>query len=300
MAKPLLVGAIFFMLLSAGIWFFFFGREFDYTISFTTPHPKGTVYYTLLDHDYAEINVRDQEKVATFTQLEQSGTIDGDDISIVWKITAVNDSATRVTAGIINTRSPLEDRFRLLFRNEQQQRVKEEVVGLKEELKAISEKTKTRIEGETLSPATTCACLSLENSVENKAMEMMRSIDYLSEFVLLHDLKTEGRPRVLVKNWDTGSKLIEFDFCFPLAEIPEFPEDPVIFERYIPSVPSLKVVYNGNYKHSHFAWMELLDYAEANDIQLLKTPLEVFNSNPELGGNAMNWEAEIYMPVKQE
>jgi hypothetical protein len=30
------------------------------------------------------------------------------------------------------------------------------------------------------------------------------------------------------------------------------------------------------------------------------TPVEVFYNNPNMGGNALTWKAEIYLPLKEE
>jgi len=43
----------------------------------------------------------------------------------------------------------------------------------------------------------------------------------------------------------------------------------------------------------------LLDYAENHDIVVDKKPLEVFYSNPNFGGDELQWEAEIFMPIKE-
>jgi len=42
----------------------------------------------------------------------------------------------------------------------------------------------------------------------------------------------------------------------------------------------------------------LIDYAK-NDIALTELPMEVFHSNPNMGGNELEWKAEIYMPLKE-
>ncbi len=65
------------------------------------------------------------------------------------------------------------------------------------------------------------------------------------------------------------------------------------------SVKALKAIYNGNYITSDRAWYALLDKAEGKNIELAKTPIEVFYNNPNFGGNELLWKAEIFMPIKE-
>lgn len=299
MVKTFLLGGILLIFVASGFWYFF-DRDYDYTISFKTSNPTGLVYYELLEYDYATLKVYDQEKISAFRELEQKCELEGSEVSIRWEIAPLNDSVTMVTAQVRNLSSPFVSRLKLLFNSEPaQKKLKEEVILLRQNLNAIAENYRIEILGESISPQTTCACLSLNNTVERKALEMIGSINYLSDFVLFHDLKTDGRPRVHVNSWEPeNNRMIDFDFCFPLKEDTVIPEDPFIFKKKIPAQRSLKAIYNGNYIYSHYTWLALLDYAEENGFELKKKPLEIFNNNPEMGGDALRWEAEIFLPLK--
>jgi len=61
----------------------------------------------------------------------------------------------------------------------------------------------------------------------------------------------------------------------------------------------LKAIYNGNYITSDRAWYALLDYAAKNGIAVTGLPIEIFNNNPNMGTNELEWETEIFMPLKE-
>jgi hypothetical protein len=41
-----------------------------------------------------------------------------------------------------------------------------------------------------------------------------------------------------------------------------------------------------------------MDYADKNDLKISGLPVEVFHNNPNMGGDALKWKTEIYMPLK--
>ena len=189
--------------------------------------------------------------------------------------------------------------FFIIFSSEPfQQKLLEKMKIFKEDLEAVSKLFDVSYLGQTTSPAASCACLSLESPIENKAFQMMKSIDILSNFVLTHELEMDGKPRVDVKTWDLEEGFIRFDFCFPLQKIKEFPDHPLVFQKQISSEPALKAVYTGNYMFSHEAWFVLYDHALQEKLEVKKQPLEIFLNNPEMGGDGRSWEAEIYLPLE--
>lgn len=296
MSKTLLIGGILFILIASGFWYLF-GREYDYSINFKTSHPLSSVSYALQSYNYSDFTVSDQE-VLSLRKIEQQGNLHSSPVLIHWNLETLNDSLTRVTADVKNLKSPVLTRLKLLFQEDPvQQGLKEEALLLRDNLEDLRNSFRVRIEGEASSPATTCACLTLENTVDLKAMEMVRSINYLSDFVFLNGLEPEGRPRVQVREWIIEDRFIEFDFCFPLKEGSVIPEDRIIFKKEIPSKPSLKATFNGNYTNSHYAWLRLLSYAEKRNLQVEKKPMEIFYNNPQMGGDPLQWEAEIYLPL---
>ena len=60
----------------------------------------------------------------------------------------------------------------------------------------------------------------------------------------------------------------------------------------------MHVVFNGNYLFTHYGWYKLQDYAKKHDLNLSEQVLEVFNNNPEMGGNSIDWKTDIYTLVR--
>lgn len=43
----------------------------------------------------------------------------------------------------------------------------------------------------------------------------------------------------------------------------------------------------------------MLEYAKKNGLAIRKHPIEAFYSNPNMGGDELNWKAEVFMPLKE-
>ena len=161
--------------------------------------------------------------------------------------------------GINNKNESIKDRFLLLIgQNDFQQEMKAELQYFQKALVTNLDLYSVKIEGETVSPENNCACINIENKVDQKAFEMMKTIDILSNYILDHKLETEGRPRIIINSWDKTSKNINFDFCFPIVKMETYPEHLTIEIKDIPEAKSLKANFYGNYMFSHNAWFHLL------------------------------------------
>ena len=62
----------------------------------------------------------------------------------------------------------------------------------------------------------------------------------------------------------------------------------------------MKAEFNGNYIFSDRAWYELRDYAEKKGLKVTDKPLEIFFNNPNMGGDELQWKADIYMPLAED
>ena len=60
----------------------------------------------------------------------------------------------------------------------------------------------------------------------------------------------------------------------------------------------LKAIFNGNYRISHIGWYYLLDHAERNNLTINPLPTEIFLNDPHEGGNSIEWNAHILVPLK--
>lgn len=276
------------LLLFLGFWYFFL-KEYDYTIRFDVQTSKGHIYQKLQAWKYknlAQVTVADQK---AFHKLQQTSK----DITLDWKINAKNDTLSRVSVGVNHKQNKIRKRFELMLgQTEFQEEIKAEIRSFKEALEADKNLTKFSIGNQEKIKESTCACIRLESKSEEKAYEMMGNIGYLSDYLLENNLEMAGKPRVHITKWDKEENYINFDFCFPLEGEQDFPETPLIFIKTIPGFKAVKGNYQGNYMFTHYFWPQLLQ-ANSNDKEI--EILEIFKDNPEMGGDATHWEAELYL-----
>lgn len=298
MPKKLLALCTVLFLIIAALWYFVW-KDYDFSIEFTTKASPALSWSKLTSWDFQKINLLEQKKKRVFEELFQEVKLDSTTISLTWNILKGKDSITKIKLGARNPESAFSHRVKLLLGNDHlRKQIKQEASLIKKSLDADAEATEVRLQGEGFSPEAFCACISNQSKTKEKALEMMATIDHLSSFVVQHDLETKGRPRVEITKWDLQNDEITFNFCFPVKKTTPLPEHPFIFFKTMPAIHSLKAVFNGDYRYSHYAWYELLNDARKNGKEVLYTPLEVFHNNPTLGGNPKDWKTDIYLPLK--
>ncbi|PKD20930.1 hypothetical protein APR41_12910 [Salegentibacter salinarum] len=280
------------------LWYFVIKND-DYSIKFEAKALPGEIVYRIDAPIFDQMEVKNSEIKSDLSQVIQEAELNSENYELNWIIKPQNDSVTHVNVEITNKNNSFEDRFLLLIgQNDFQKEMKAEIAYFKKALTTNRELYTLKIEGETVSPENTCACITTDSKVDQKAFEMMKTIDILSNYILENSLETLGRPRILINSWDKTTKNINFSFCFPIAETKTYPKDLLINIQTIPSEKALKASFHGNYMFSHNAWFHLLDYAEKNNIEVKsENMLEVFKNNPQMGGDESLWEAEIYLPI---
>jgi effector-binding domain-containing protein len=103
-----------------------------------------------------------------------------------------------------------------------------------------------------------------------------------------------------VTNWNREKDSITYNFGYPILPDQNVPMDTEIEYKKLNKRQGLKAIYNGNYITSDRAWYALLNYANKNDISVEALPIEIFYNNPDMGGNALSWKTEVYLPVKSD
>lgn len=280
-------------------YWFFLANENSYRIKFNTSVAPGVVYQKVSNWQFKDFQHVEMVEKVPFQSIRQKIRFKNDSIYLDWKFFPVNDTVTSVSARASKLNSSFGDKLRLLFRNKEfRKNLNDELNLLQEILIADKDFYSILINGKTISPESKCACIPLKSEVGGKAYAMMSSINQLSNFVLEHELKTAGRPRVIIQKWDFKKNLINFDFCFPL-ETEKEPDHPTIVFKKFPAQPSLKATYLGHYMFSDLAWYELLHYAKQHELKINAVPQEIFYDNPELGGDSRLWRAEIYLPLER-
>ena len=297
MSKTILLRIFLPLILLGGVWYFGL-KNYDYSISFKAKQVPGEVYQKLLVYDYKNLENLTETERNPYKSIEQNAQINNTGIHLNWQFEEENDSVSRVRV-LVNQENRFKSRLQMLTgKNEIQKVLMNEVQRLKLALELDTEQYKVEITGTALSPAATCACISLENEIDGKAGDMMQTIGKLASFLEENELKMAGKPRIQVGEWDNQDNRISYEFCFPFVPGEVKKPSPDIHIKEFGAQKSIHAIYNGNYMYSHLAWIRILNYAQKNNYELIDTPLEIFQENPELGGDSRFWRADIYIPLK--
>ncbi|WP_289024035.1 hypothetical protein [uncultured Salegentibacter sp.] len=282
------------------LWYFAIKNN-DYAIKFKAKALPGEIVYRVDSPIFDKMEIIKTKIKSNFSRVIQEVELNAEIYELNWIIKPKNDSISEVKVNVTNKNNSFQDRFLLLVgKNEFQKRMKAEIAYFKKALITNLKLYTVEIKGKIVSPENTCACIASNGKVDQKAFEMMKNIDILSNYILENEIETRGRPRIFINSWDRKTRNINFNFCFPIEEKKTYPKNLLIDIQKISSEKALKASFYGNYMFSHNAWFHLLDYAEKNNIKVKnKNILEIFKDNPQMGGDESLWEAEIYLPIKE-
>ncbi|MGY5848705.1 hypothetical protein ACW6QP_14940 [Salegentibacter sp. HM20] len=293
-----LLGFLLLLLLGTSIWYFFIKFE-DYSIGFNHSFDEQNLYLAARQGNLEELNLKKINKEEAYKKLNQDFSFGFGEINLQWNFNSLKDSLERVEIKVKHREDNFQKRFQVLFgKPEFQKQVVEAIENFRNKMEAQDEIFRIKIEETTTSPATQCICKELQAKPEQKAREMMQSISILSSFVEQNGLKSIGRPRILMQIPGDLSQVADFEFCFPLERGQKIPELKGLKLKEIEERKGLKAIYNGNYMFSHLAWSYVFEYAKMQNLDYQPQLLEVYNSNPQMGGDALEWEAEIYLFLK--
>jgi effector-binding domain-containing protein len=218
-----------------------------------------------------------------------------------WKITPVNDSTTKIKVYITDEDHSLENRVKIPFSDTNfEKRTKSTILDFNNALKEHIGKFKVIVSDSLQQlPDTYCAYIPMKTSQLGKAKGMMQNYPILSTVLVDNNVALNGRPFLEITDWNRELDSISYNFCYPIIKSDTLPQNNIIKYKKFKGFKALKAIYNGNYITSDRAWYALLDYAKKNDMEVWERPVEVFFNNPNIGGNELEWVAEIYMPLKE-
>ena len=298
MKKVLLGAGILLVLVLIGYLFIY---PYDYIVRFEARTFPGTINQTIkIWND--EVGVEGEPVVQEdLYHLEQTVRA-GDSVYVYrWDIEPLTDSTSRVTAKIRDRDHSLMNKLAVPFGGSAVEGVsKKSVRDFAERLNTHIGEFRVTIEGEAELPGTFYAYVHVKTDQHHKAGGMMDNYMLLSNILAESGTTLNGPPMIVVNAWDRATDSLDFNFCFPIIRSDRLPQFPGIEYKRIFPKRAIKAVYNGNYITSDRAWYALLDYAERNGLEVEDTPVEVFYNNPNLGGNALTWKAEVYLPLREE
>ncbi len=280
------------------LWYLFL-KPYDYLVTFkakTFPAAVGQSISTWGKN----LQPNAQIKKNGIGQLTQKFQFNDSTHIYQWDISAITDSTSKVKVYVTDVDHSLNNRLTLPFsETDFKKRTKKTTIDFTKKLNDYLAHFKvTVIGGEELKP-TYCAYVDLQGPQSEKALGMMRNYTLLSGFIAQHNIQLNGKPFVEVTQWDKEKDSISYNFCYPIIKSDSLPIHPMIKYKAFIGGKALKAIYNGNYITSDMAWYRLLDHAKKNKVDITGLPVEVFFNNPNVGGNELEWKAEIYMPLKK-
>ena len=282
-----------FLLLGSLIWYLFI-KSYDYSVSITCKTFPGTINQSIKVWGNTNRNtVLLQEK--DFLNIDQQLKFNDSLFQYQWKIT------TKLKIYITDADHSLGNRIKIPFMDTDfEKRTKRTILDFNNALTEHLEKFRvTVLDSVQQLPDTYCAYIPIKTSQLGKAKGMMQNYPILSTVLVDNNVALNGRPFLEITNWNRKVDSVSYNFCYPIIKSDSLPQNDIIKYKKFGSLKAIKAIYNGNYITSDRAWYALLDYAKKNGMEVWERPVEVFYSNPNFGGNELDWIAEIYMPLKE-
>lgn len=291
------------ILLVLGIWYFFI-KDYNYRVSFTTNQSQSIVY----DHltKWTGGKAQKERKVQTlekkpFNEVMQTYTFGDSVFRFDWDLKMIDENTTKVTAKVKDEQHGFLQNIMILdsdnhFKNESIASVQE----FGESLIKNAENYILHSVRDSVIPAQHCAYISVESKTTEKASAMLKNIYFVMNYIKGNDeVELTGHPFLEVTEWNKENDSLKFDFCFPINKLDRYPERPAnVGIKQTKEKKALKTVFNGNYRISDRAWYQLMDYARFHDIKVSNLPVEIFFNDPHTGTNSLEWVAEVYMPIE--
>jgi effector-binding domain-containing protein len=280
------------------LWYFII-KPYDYLVTFKVKTTAGTINQSLKLWNTSLENSSpiQQENLKNLTQQIK---IKDSTFNYDWSISSINDSISKVNVYITDMDHSFANKISIpLGTTDFEKRTQNTITDFIGKLKEHLNKIRVRVVGIDSTRTTYCAYIPMKGLQIEKARGMMQNYSLLTSVLSAENIEMNGTPFVEITNWNTQNDSIAYNFCFPVIKSDSLPIDPLIKYKQYNGVKALKASYNGNYITSDRAWYALLEYAENNAIEIANKPLEVFYSNPNFGGDELQWEAQIYLPIKE-
>ncbi len=293
------VALISFVLVGLLAWYLFI-KPYDYLVTFKVKTTAGTINQSLKIWNRSLENENPLEQEDLYNLVQKISFHEDSIATYKWTSHLINDSLTKVKVYVKDIHHSFQNKIAVPFSTTDfERRTKKTVKDFVKELQEHLKKIKVQVVGESKTPLTYCAYVPVKGVQISKARGMMQYYSEISGVLINNNIKFNGTPFLEITDWNMKNDSIAYNFCFPIVKKDSLPNHEFIQFKQTKSVKALKAIYNGNYITSDRAWYRLLEYAKQNDIKVSKTPVEVFYNNPNFGGDALRWKAEIYMPIKE-
>lgn len=291
----LILGAL---LIGGLVWYLFIYR-FDYLVTFEAKANTGTINQTIKLWN-STLNGGEIDTYEDLQHLTQTIPFNDSTHMYDWRITPLNDSTSKIKVFAKDSANSLLNKIKVPFSDTDfEKRTRKMLLDFNEKLREHLNAIKIEVIGVEEVDSIFCAYLEVKSTQFGKAGAMMKNFPLLDPYLINNGAKLNGLPIIEITKWDTQKDSLEFNFCYPVVPSDTLPVHPELKYKMIASKKAIKAIYNGNYITSDRAWYALMDYAEKNNLKVTGNPLEFFYNNPNMGGDELNWKAEIFMPLQE-
>ena len=272
-------------------------KPYDYVVTFSARANPGTLNQSIKSWGEG-LNSSDSISQESLRLLTQELHFNDSLHRYQWEIYPLTDSTSKVKVYAKDVDHSLENKIHIPFYDTDfEKRTRKTLLNFNELLQEHLNSFKVTIKGEETLKGSYCACVSVKGQQFDKARGMMKHYPFLASFLVENQITLNGTPFIEVTYWNMEKDSIEYNFCYPILKTEDLPQHPDLTYRHFGSRKALKAIYNGNYITSDRAWYALLDYAEKEGRSVSGLPVEVFYNNPNMGGDAIGWKAEVFMPL---
>ncbi len=286
------------ILVGALIWYLWL-KPYDYLVTMEVRTFPGAINQSLKTWS---LTLKEAEvlKGSDLYEIDQRIQFRDSTFLYQWNVRAVNDSMSRIKVHITDENNSLMNRIRRPFgTTDFERRSRNTVMDFYGKLQDHINNFRVRYVGEEEMPSKYCAYVEVEARQVEKALGMMRNYSMLSDFLAENEVALNGQPFVHIIDWDQKKDSIRYHFCYPIIKSDSLPQHKEIFYKQFEGGKAIKAEYNGNYITSDRAWYVLQDQAMKKGLQVTGGPVEVFFNNPNMGGDALQWRADVYLPVQE-
>jgi effector-binding domain-containing protein len=279
------------------IWYLFI-KPYDYLVTFKANTFPGTINQTIkLWSKTIDPNFKITQ--SELQNVSQKLTINDTTYYYNWKIKPITDSTSKVKVYVKDVDHSLVNKIKIPFsETDFEKTTKRILLDFNEKLTEHIKKFKVKIIGKDTFAGKYCVYVPIKTTQLQKAKGMKQNYLFLSDFVASNNIELNGTPLAEITKWDLTTDSIHYNFCYPIIKPDSLPIHNLIKYKQLDIKPSLKANYNGNYITSDRAWYSLIDYAKKSNIEIIPKPIEVYNNNPNYGGDELRWKTEVYMPIK--
>ena len=279
---------------------YFFLKDYNHKYSFTIDQSPRVVYDHLIRWKHSNDSLVNQINIDKYEgrKLIQEINIGNYTYRYKWNLKQVDERETKVIVKVLDINNRLNQNLNSLDQQSNFFITNNKLIKDFGQSLIQNKKNYFLSDVEISSiPTLFSAYITLQSSSEDKALVMRNNIHRVMYYLNDNNIDLLSAPFLEIIEWNLEKDSLKFNFSFPIVERNYRENNDVNFKKN-QERKALKIIFNGNYKISDRAWLTLLDYAEYNRIDVEKTPIEIFLNDPQAGGDELDWEANVYLPLK--